>query len=88
MHSIPYSLKQGTEVKIRDGALEVTKENLTIKFDMKLKSGLSYLMCANMTPLNKGYHKRAMVNEEEAENKETTRIGTNINPDEIKIKLK
>ena len=47
-----------------DGHLEVTKGNVTIKFNQKLSSGSSYLMCAQMVPIDNVHHKLAMINNE------------------------
>ena len=61
LYSIPYAVKMGAEVKIIDGHIEVKRNNRTIKFDMKLKSGSSYLMCAKMIPVKNAIHETAMV---------------------------
>ena len=71
LYSIPYVMNQGAEVVMDDGFLKVKKDGCTIKFDMKLKSGSSYLMCARMVPVVDQYHELAMIQEDDKTKQET-----------------
>ena len=64
LYSIPYAIKCGAKVEMIDGHLEVTKGHVTLKFNRKLESGSSYLMCARMMPIDSVHHEHAMLNEE------------------------
>ena len=50
LYSIPYAISIGAKATIKNGYIVIMKDKVKIKFDMKLKSGSSYLMCAKMIP--------------------------------------
>ena len=57
-------IKLGATVRMTNGHLEVTRGNVTLKFNRKLQSGSSYLMCARMIPIDFVHHETAMLNSE------------------------
>ena len=67
LFSIPYAMNHGAHVRIENGFLKVESKGCVVKFDMKLKSGSSYLMCARMMPMTDSYHENAMITQEKNE---------------------
>ena len=50
LFSIPYALKHGCKAEIKEGSIIISKSRFKLKFDRKVRSGSSYLMCAKMIP--------------------------------------
>ena len=60
-------MNHGAHVGIENGFLKVKSKRCVVKFDMKLKSGSSYLMCARMIPMTDSYHENAMITQKKKE---------------------